>query len=321
MRLCTAGAVLAVMPGVLHAQSTGDFPSRPIRFLIHLTAGAGADISARAVGQKLGEALGQQVVADNRPGASGNITLELLSKSPANGYTIALVTATQAINRALTKSLPYDLLKDFVGVSQITSQPYCLAVNPNIPAKTVKELLDLARAKPGTLTYGSAGNGSLSHLAGAMVAHMGRIEWTHVPYKGGMGGINDTIAGQISSQFTTIIGTWQHVKNGRLRWLAVSTITRSKVVPDLPTVSEAGLTGFDVNGWYGIVTHAQTPKPIVDRLSREVAKVLQMPDVGGRFALDGSEAVSSTPAEFTAHIRREADKYAVLTKQIGMRIE
>jgi tripartite-type tricarboxylate transporter receptor subunit TctC len=299
---------------------SGDFPTRPIRYIVPFVAGAGTDITARTVAQKLGERLGQQVVVDNRPGAAGNIGMELTAKAPADGYTMVLVSASHTVNRSLQK-LSYDLLRDFAPVSQITAQPYCLTVHPSVQAHTVKELLALARAKPNTLTYGSSGTGGLSHLAGAMLSSLGRIEWIHVPYKGGAAAINDMLGGQINSQFTTIIGTIQHVKAGRLRWLAISTAKRSAAVPDLPTVAEAGVPGFAVEGWYGILAPAATPKPVVDLLGREIGASLRAPDISERFSVDGSVPVGSTPEEFSAHIRSEVTKWAKVTKDIGMRAE
>jgi len=265
--------------------------------------------------------LGQQVIVDNRTGGSGNIALDILAKAAPNGYTMSLMTTTHNINRSLQKKLPYDLIRDFVGVTQLTAQPYCLSVHPGVATKTVLELVKLARAKPGALLYGSAGIGSLSHLAGELLARSSKMTWTHVPYKGGVLGINDMIAGQIHSQFTTIIGTGQHVKAGRLRWLAISSATRSKVVPDLPTIAESGVPGFDIVGFYGVGMPAATPQAIVNRVSSEIAKILQSPEVGGRFAVDGSEPVGSSSDAFTAFIRREADRYARLTKEIGMQAE
>ncbi len=303
------------------AQSAPSYPIRPIRLLVPISAGGGADISSRAVAARLSDALGQQVVVDNRPGGAGNIALESLANAAPNGYTMGLVTTTHTINRSLAKNLPYDLLKDFVGVSQLTAQPYCLSVNPKVAATNVRELQSLARAKPGALLYGSAGIGSLSHLAGELFAKLGKMTWTHVPYKGGVLGINDTISGNITGQFTTIIGTQQHVKAGRLRWLAISSAKRSKVVPDLPTVAESGVPGFDIVGFYGIAMPAATPRPIVDRVSAEISKILQSPEVGGRFALDGSEPVGGSSKEFTAFIRSESERYAVLIRELGMRIE
>lgn len=303
------------------AQSATDYPTRPIRLLIPISAGGGADISSRAVAARLSEALGQQIVVDNRPGGAGNIALEVLATSAPNGYTMGLVTTTHTINRSLSKQLPYDLLKDFIGVSQLTAQPYCLSVNPKVHATNVRELLNLARAKPGALLYGSAGIGSLSHLAGEQLAKLGKMTWTHVPYKGGVLGINDTISGNITGQFTTIIGTQQHVRAGRLRWLAISSAKRSKAVPDLPTIAESGVPGFDIVGFYGVAMPAATPRAIVDKVSGEISKILQLPEVGGRFALDGSDPVGSSSKEFTAFIRSEVDRYAVLTQALGMRVK
>jgi len=304
-----------------YSQSTGEYPTRPIRFLVPLSPGGGADISSRAVAARLSEVLRQQVIVDNRPGGSGNVTLEILANAAPDGYVMGLVTTTHTINRSLQKKLPYDLLKDFVGVTQLTAQPYCLSINPKIPAKNVRELVEFARAKPDALFYGSAGIGSLSHLAGELFANSAKMRWTHVPYKGGVLGINDMITGQISAQFTTIIGTSQHVKAGRLRWLAVSSPARSRVVPELPTVAESGVPGFDIVGFYGVAMPAATPKPIVERVSREIVTILKSPEVGGRFALDGSEPVGGSPAEFTAYIRKESDRYAKLTREIGMKLE
>ncbi len=266
--------------------------------------------------------LKQQVIV-NRPGGAGNVALEILANSAPDGYVMGLVTTTHSINRSLQKKLPYDLLKDFVGVTQLTAQPYCLSVNPKVPATSVRALMELVRAKPDTLTYGSSGIGSLSHLAGEVLAKSAKVSWIHVPYKGGVLGINDMISGNITTQFTTIIGTSQHVKAGRLRWLAISSGTRSKVVPDLPTVAESGIPGFDIVGFYGVAMPAATPRAIVERVSREIVKILRSPEVGGRFALDGSEPVGGSPAEFTAFIRKgkESERYAKLIREIGLRPE
>jgi tripartite-type tricarboxylate transporter receptor subunit TctC len=315
------GVAFALAPLFTASAATASFPDRPLRFIVPLAAGAGSDTTARAVAQKLGENIGHQVVVDNRPGAAGNIGLELAAKSAPDGYTIVLVSASNTVNPALYKKPPFDLVRDFAAVSQMTAQPYCLTVHVSVPAKTVKELIELARAKPNTLTYGSSGTGGLSHLAGALFAQMAKIEWTHVPYKGGAAGINDLLGGQISSQFTTIIGTVQHVKAGRLRWLALSTARRSRAVPDLPTIAEAGVPGFDVGGWYGVLAPARTPTAIVAFLSNEIVKALKAPEVGERFATDGSEAIGRTPADFSAYIKAEIAKWAKVVKETGVKAE
>jgi hypothetical protein len=297
------------------------YPIKPIRFVVPFIPGAGTDITARGLSQKMSELAGQLVVVDNRPGASGVIGLELAAKSAPDGYTIVLVSATQSVNHNLHTHLPFDLLKDFTAVSQITSQPYCLTIHPGINAKTAKEFIELIRAKPNFYTYGSSGTGGLSHLAGSLMASMAKIQWIHVPYKGGAGGINDILGGQISSQFTTIIGTWQHVKAGRMRWLAVSTTKRAQAFPELPTLAEAALPGFDINGWYGILAPAATPKPIVKALHALIAQSLQTPALNTHLLNDGSEPVGSLPETFSAHIKKEVIKYAKLTHEAGMKID
>ena len=297
------------------------YPTRPIRFIVPFQPGAGTDITARTVAGKMSELLGQQVVVDNRPGASGNIGLELVARAAPDGYTVALVSATMTVNSVLQKRMPFDLTRDFAPVSQMTSQPYCLTVHPSIPSKTVRDFIELVRAKPNFYTYGSSGTGGLSHLAGALMASMAKVNWIHVPYKGGAPGITDMLGGQIHSQFATIIGTQAHVKAGKLRWLAVSTLKRSSAVPDLPTMSEAALPGFDINGWYGMLAPAAIPKPVLDKLSRSVLDALKAPDVGPRFAADGSEPVGTMPDVFAAHIKREIAKYAKVTQDAGMKIE
>ncbi|MDB5810627.1 MAG: hypothetical protein JWN94_2749 [Betaproteobacteria bacterium] len=302
------------------AASADTYPNRPIRFIVPLTAGAGSDTTARSVAQKLGEIVGQQVVVDNRPGAAGNIGLELAAKSPADGYTVVLVSASNTVNPALIK-VPFDLVRDFAPVSQLTAQPYCLTVHVSVPAKSVKEFIELARAKPRGITYGSSGTGGLSHLAGELFAQMAKIDWIHVPYKGGAAGINDLLGGQINSQFTTIIGTVQHVKAGRLRWLALSTAQRSRAVPDLPTIAESGLPGFDVGGWYGMLAPVGTPAAIVNLLSASVVKALKAPEVGERFAADGSEPVGRTPQSFSTYIKSEMTRWAKVVKETGVRAE
>jgi tripartite-type tricarboxylate transporter receptor subunit TctC len=297
------------------------YPDHPIRFIVPFVPGAGTDMTARAVAQKLGENFGQQVVVDNRPGAAGNIGMELTAKAPPDGYTIVLVSASHTVNPALYKKPPYDLVRDFAPVSQMTAQPYCLTVHSSVPAKSIRELIELAKSKPSTLTYGSSGTGGLSHLAGAMFAQMTKIEWIHVPYKGGAAAINDLLGGQINAQFTTIIGTIQHVKAGRMRWLAISTAQRSRAAPDLPTIAEAGVPGFDVGGWYGVLAPARTPPAVVARLSSEIVNALKAPDVGERFATDGSEPVGRTPENFAAYIKSEINKWAKVVRETGIKAE
>jgi len=297
------------------------FPTRPIRFIVPFVPGAGTDITARTVALKMADLLAQQIVVDNRPGAAGNIGLDLAAKSPPDGYTVTLVSATHTVNYTLQKNLPYDLIKDFAPISQVTSQPYCLTVNAAVPARSLKEMIELIKNKPNYYTYGSSGSGGLSHLAGTLMSSMAKVNWIHVPYKGGAAAINDMLGGQIHSLFATIIGTQQHVKAGRLRWLAVSMKKRSPVLPDMPTMSEAGLPGYDINGWYGILAPAATPKPILDQLNHAVLEALKYPEVGPRFATDGSEPAGATRAQFTQHILAEVAKHAKLIKEANIKLD
>lgn len=308
---------MILLAGAVYAQQ---FPTRPIRFIVPFQPGAGSDITARTIAGKMSEQLGQQVVVDNRPGASGNIGLEITMRSAPDGYTVVLMSATTAVNSVVQK-LPFDLLRDFTPVAQITSQPYCLTINAGIPAKSAREFIELIRARPNFYTYGSSGTGGLSHLSGTLMATMAKLNWIHVPYKGGAPGITDMLGGQIHSQFATIISTQAHVKAGKLRWLAVSTLKRSSAVPDLPTLSEAALPGFDINGWYGMLAPAALPKPVLTKLNRAILDSLKAPDVGPRFAMDGSEPVGSMSEDFAAHIKREIAKYAKVAKDAGMKIE
>ena len=310
--------VTLLLAGAAQAQT---YPTRPIRFIVPFQPGAGTDITARTVAGKMNELLAQQVVVDNRPGASGNIGLELVARAPADGYTIGLISATVTVNSVLQKRMPFDITLDFAAVSQMTSQPYCLTVHPGIPSKTAREFIELVRVKPNFYTYGSSGTGGLSHLAGALLATMAKVNWIHVPYKGGAPGITDMLGGQINSQFATIIGTQAHVKAGKLRWLALSTLKRSTALPDLPTLAEAALPGFDINGWYGMLAPAAIPKPALAKLNRAVLEALKAPDVGPRFAADGSEPVGSSSDDFSTHIKREITKYAKVTKDAGMKID
>jgi tripartite-type tricarboxylate transporter receptor subunit TctC len=318
-------ALMLLLVSDAHAQpaatrSAQAYPTRPIRFIVPFQPGAGSDITARTVAGKMSDLLSQQVVVDNRPGASGNIGLELTARAAPDGYTVVLMSATTTVNSVLQK-MPFDVTRDFAAVSQMTSQPYCLTVHPGIPSKTAREFIELVRAKPNFYTYGSSGTGGLSHLAGALMSSMAKVNWIHVPYKGGAPGITDMLGGQIHSQFATIIGTQAHVKAGKLRWLAVSTLKRSSALPDLPTMSEAALLGFDINGWYGMLAPAAIPKPVLATLNRAVLEALKAPDVGPRFAADGSEPVGSSSEAFAAHIKREIAKYAKVTQDAGMKID
>lgn len=316
-RLAIALLGIAVTAGA----AAQNYPARPVRFIVPFAPGGGSDVVARAIALRLGETWGQQVVVDNRPGAATILGTDLAAKAAPDGYTLLMASASYSINPYLQKKLPYQTLKDHVPVTQTAFQPYVLAVHPTVAAKSVKEFLALARAKPGTLNFGSPGTGSGGHLA---VEHFRLVTYTdmvHIPYKGGAPALTDLIAGQIQFMFPTMLAIAPHAKSGRLRSLAVSSLKRSAAMPDLPTIAESGVPGFEATSWNGVMTPAGVPPAIVDRLYRDIAQTLQTPDVRDKLAADGAEAVGSSPQEFTRMIRAELDKWAKVTKAAGLKAE
>jgi len=323
-RRCTLASAILLASTVCTAlaQSPADtYPAKPVRLIVPFAPGGGTDITARTIAQKLTERLGQQVVADNRPGANGTIGVDLASKSPPDGYTLSMISSSHSVNVSLYKKLPYDLANDLAPITQATSQPYALVVHPSLPVKSVKELIALARNKPGSLNYGSSGTGGLSHLSGALLASLAKIDIVHIPYKGGSPAMIDVIAGQIQMLYSTILQSHAHLKSGKLRGLAVTTAKRSPAEPKLPTMQEAGVSGYEVAGWYGVVAPAKVPDAILARLNKEIVEVLRLADVGPRLAADGSEPVGSTREAFGAHIRSEIAKWNKLVKEANIRSE
>ena len=318
-----AGLMVCVSPAVHAAQtaSAPPYPVKPVRLLVPFAPGGGTDITARTIAQHLSERLGQQFVADNRPGANGTIAVDILTKAVPDGYTISMISSSHSVNASLIRNLPYDLTKDVQPITQATTQPYALVVHPSVPAKSVKELIALAKAKPGQLNYGSSGTGGLSHLSGALFSSLAQIDIVHVPYKGGNPAMIDVIAGQIQMLYSTILQAQPHIKAGKLRPLAVTTAQRSRAALELPTMQEAGVKGYEVAGWYGVVAPLKTPQPVVQTLNRHIVDILRQPDVATRLAADGSEPVGSTPEEFGRHIRSEVAKWAKLTKQMNIRMD
>lgn len=305
-------AVLALAACVslpLHAQPATSYPSKPVRFLLTVAAGGGLDITCRTLGQKLSEMWGQTVVVDNRAGASGMIALDTAAKAAADGYTIVVLTTTNAGHPVTQPKAPYDIAKDFAPVTQMTSQPYILISHPSIAATSVKELLAVARSRPEGLTYGSSGHAGLSHLSGAQLSVLGKAKLVHVPYKGGGPALVDLLGGQINILFATPLESIAHIKSGKVRAYAVSTAKRSSVVPELPTLHEAGVTGFEISGWYGVGAPAATPKPVIAKLHESFARVLRMPEIVERFGRDGVETVGSSPEEFRKYLLAEIDKW------------
>ena len=322
-RMALALAGMASAPR-LFAQSdpAADYPSHPIHVIVPFAPGGGTDIVARVIGQKLGEAWKQPVEIENKAGGNGTIGAAYVAKSPPDGYTLSMITASHSVNVTLQGAKhPYDLLKDFAPISQVTTQPYYLVVNPKLPVRSVKELIDLAKAKPGKLTYGSSGVGGTSHLSGALFCSLANIDMTHVPYRGGEPAMADVISGQIDMLFSTRLQSRGFVEQGQLRALAVTTAKRSPATPELPTMEEAGVPGYVVAGWYGVLAPAGTPPAIVNKLNREIVRIVHLPDVAEKMATDGSEPVGSSPAQFAAHIKSEVEKWRDLIHKTGIKTE
>jgi len=320
--LALAGAAIAPRAWA-QGEDARKYPSKPIRLVIPFAVGGGTDIIGREIAHQLTLAWGQSVVAENRAGGNSTIGLETVAKSAADGYTLTMITASATVNVTLMgHKQPYNLLTDFAPITQITSQPYVLVVNPNLPVHSVKDLIALAKkrgAKP--MTYGSSGIGGLSHLSGALFSSLADIPLTHVPYKGGSPAMTDVASGQIDMLFSTRLQADILIKAGRLRPLAVTTSKRSSASPDLPTMEEAGVPGYNVAGWYGMLAPARTPAPIVAKLNKEIVRIVALPEVAQRMAADGSEPTSSTPEAFQAHIRSEVERWAALIKKMGITTE
>jgi tripartite-type tricarboxylate transporter receptor subunit TctC len=298
------------------------FPEKPIRFVVGFTPGGPSDILARALGQKLAEAWRQQLVVENRPGAGGNVAAEVVAKSDADGYTWLLGNnSILATNQSLYRSLGYDPVKDFAPVALVAIQPNILVVNPEVPAKSVHELIALARAQPGKLNYASSGSGAAAHLAGELFKAMTGVDMVHVPYKGAQPALTDVIAGQAQLMFATSASVIPYIKAGRLRALAVTTVRRSASVPDLPTVSEAGVPGFEAITWHGVVVPAATPALLVERLNRDIVAALKDRSLRERLEALGAEVAPGTPREFGEYIAREIPKWAKVVKDSGARAE
>lgn len=302
------------------AQAQG-YPGKPIRIVVPFPPGGGTDIVARILTQKLSESFGANFVIDNRAGAGGSIGTEMVAKAPPDGYTLGIVSGSHAINPSLYSKLPFDAVRDFAPVTMLVSGPGLLVVHPSLPVKTVKELIALAKGKPGQLNYASAGNGTPPHLAGELFKSMAGVDMVHVPYKGNTPAFVDLISGQVSLSFPTIPSALPHVQAGRLRALAVTSRKRSAVMPQLPTIAESGLPGYDTSSWFGMLAPAGTPREIVRKLQQESAKVLQLRDVREKLLSQGLEPVGSTPEEFAATIESEIAKWAKVVKASGARVE
>ena len=314
-------ATLAILAP--HAARAADaYPAKPVRFVVAFPPGGGTDIIARAIAQKLAERIAQQVVVDNRPGAGGNIGTDIVAKSAPDGYTMLMGSAGPlAINASLFGKMPFDPIKDLAPVTLAASTPNVLVVHPSLRAATVKELIALAKARPGEINFASSGHGTPAHLAGELFDSMAGVKMVHVPYKGAAPALADLLGGQVQLMFSTMPPALPHVKDGKLRALAVTSAKRSPAAPDLPTLDEIALPGFEANTWHGVVVPAGTPATIVARLNREIVAILHLPDVVERFSSQGAEALGSTPEEFAAYIRSETLKWAKVVRDSGAKAE
>ncbi len=313
--------LLAGVSGQLPAQpARGDFPNKSIRMILPIAAGGGMDMVGRAIGQKLADNIGQNVVVDNRPGGGGSIGVELASIATPDGYSLLLMSST-AVVYALLYPARYDLLRDFVPVSQLTSQPYLLVVNPALPIRSVEELIAYANSNRGKLNYASSGIGSLTNLAGELFKSSTGAEITHVPYKTINAAFPDLLGGAIHMAFQSIVSVQAHIKANRLRPVAVTGSQRAKALPEIPTVAESGVKEFNVTQWFGVMAPALTPRPVVERLNKEFVGAVRRPELAARLAADGAEAVGTTSQDFGAHIRNERAKWTKVIAQSGIRGE
>ena len=317
IKFIVALAALSVQPAFGQA-----YPTKPIRILIAQAPGSATDNISRTLTAKLSQSLGQQFVIEARPGAGGTIGTEAAARAPADGYTLFMANnSTHGANPAVYRKLPYDAVKDFAPITLVATTPYVLTVHPSLPVKTVKELIALAKARPGELNYGSAGNGSTHHLSGELLKTMAKIDMVHVPYKGTTPAITALMSGEVTVVFFTVVGVTPHIRSGKARGLAVTTPKRARMLPELPTMAEAGLPGFEITSWFGLLAPAGAPAAIVSRLNAESVKAMAHPDVISALNKMGFDPEPGTPEHFADHIKREIDKFTKLAKATGIRVD
>jgi tripartite-type tricarboxylate transporter receptor subunit TctC len=317
-RLITAALLSA--PFTVFAQLDA-FPAKPIRIVVPFPPGGATDVAARLIATRMSEKWGQAVVIDNRAGAGGNVGSDIVAKSAPDGYTLVMgVTGSHAINTSLYSKMPYDPVADFIAISQVAVVPNVIVVHPSVPASTLAELVALARREPGKLNYASLGNGTAAHLGMEMLKSAAGIDITHVPYKGSAPAVSDLLAGQVQMMVDGLPSALPHIKAGKLRAIAITSLRRSPALPDLPTVAE-NYPGFYADAWSGLFAPKGTPPAVVDKLSVEVQRILRLPDVREKLAGLGAEPVGSTPAEFSAHVKREIDKWARVVKTSGAKVD
>ena len=310
-------AALSCAAGLAHAQGAQPYPAKPVRFVLAFAPGGFTDLMARLLAGRLTEMWSQQVIVDNRPGGGSIIATDLVAKAPADGYTLLMMTDNHVTNPSLFKSLPYDSEKDFAPVTLAALAPFMLLIHPSLPVKSVKELLALAKARPGQLTFGSGGIGGPGHLAGEMLNTLGGVRMVHVPYKGGGPAMIDLQAGHVQLYFGNVPTSLPHVKSGRVRALAVTTAKRAAIAPEYPTVAEAGVPGFELSPFYGVITRAGTPPEILAKLNRDIVSILHDPAMKERIANLGGVPVGNSQAEFAAFLKTEAVKWGKLVRDSG----
>jgi tripartite-type tricarboxylate transporter receptor subunit TctC len=317
-----AASLAAFAASVAAAAALAQYPAKPIRLIVPFAAGGGNDNVARLVGKRLSDSLGQQLVIDNRPGAGGVLGAELAAKAAPDGYTLFLGgVASHAINPNLNDSLPYDPIRDFAPVALLASAPLVLVVHPSVPADSFKAFVALARARPGQLNYASNGNGSSSHLAAVMFDSMAGVDMVHVPYKGLLPALTDLLSGRVQLMFSSVVAILPHIKAERLRGLAVTGARRLPSMPNLPTIAESGLPGYEASSWYGVLAPAGTPREIVARLNAELVKALEQSEVRNSLLAEGAEPIGGTPEQFAAHISSEKERLGKLIREAKIRLE
>lgn len=319
----TASSLVALLAACIPLMGQAEaYPSKTIRIVAPFPPGGPADILSRVIGNKLSQSWGQQVIVDNRPGAGGNIGADHVAKAAPDGYTLLLgFVGTHAINPSLYSKMPYDNVKDFEPVAQVATVTIVLVLHPSVPASSIRELIALAKSRPGELTFGSPGNGTPQHLAGELFNTMAGVKMLHVPYKGAVPALTDLLGGRTSMIFSSMPPALPHVRTGKLKALAVTSLTRSAAAPDVQTIAEAGLPGYVVNNWYGILAPRGTPKEIVSKLNAEIVKIMSMPDVKESLSVQGAEAFTGTPEEFAGYIRQETAKWARIVQYSGARLD
>ncbi len=318
-RICAAGGLsllLALGPSATGAQ---DYPSGAMRIVVPFQAGGSTDIMARTIAQKLKDRFNQQVVVENRAGANGTIGAAAVAKSAPDGHTLLLVQSGFVSNPILMRNLPYDQARDLAPVSNLASGPMVLVVNPSLPAKSVKQLIEFARSRPGELNFGSPGAGSLSDLCAELFDVMAGVKMTHVPYKGSGGALADVLAGRVPVYYMNLMLALPYLKDGRLRALGVTSSQRSPIAPEIPTIDEAGLPGYEMTTWYGLFVQGATPRGVVAKLQRELARILDQADTKERIAADGMTVVASTPEQFAEFLKRETEKYTRIIEAAGIK--